>query len=522
MGLRFLPAAMPVAMLSLGAVLLWLLSFCVFALPRHTLGWHTDLFQFFNWINALDHGQAPHLDFHTPHGALAHYLPYWGYRLAGQYGGALEMASVLAAAVVLPCAVVAVARSCRIAVGLLILSALAALIVVPWSPGDGALVISQQLFYNRWCWAALGALFLFSLSARNGAGIFVDGLAVAVLLLFLFFTKMSYFVVAGVFVTIFGVLFRRFLRPATVGLLVFVGATLAVQLSNGSVDDYLRDVMDAVKATGFFWTGDNSPFLLNVLASWPQYAALAMACAVAVRGASLTRADWMFLVFVVAASVAILAQNGAQACVFALVAAFPRIINCCRGVRRALATAALLLFLLPALLAQGVVAFAFNTNRAHYAPVDLPRMQAVFFPRSKHDEIQRLQSGLALLERDDLANGGLMTFDFANWFPVFLDIAPVRGRLWCFHVGRSVSHETAPTAAAMFANVRHIMVPKFATIRFQLLLKSRLFDFTSVTQTSPRDFLLDVYGDYVDQRFVLVDENERWWLLRRMPEHRTK
>ena len=511
-------AASPLAALSFGAVALWLLGFCVFALPGQTLGSHTDLFQFFNWINALDHGQAPHRDFHTPHGALAHYFPYWGYRLAGQYGGALEMASVLALGAVLPCAVVALARGVALPLGLLILIALAALIVVPWNPGDGALVASQFLFYNRWCWAALGALFLFFLSARNNTSAVVEGLAVAVLLLFLFFTKMSYFAVGGVFVAVFGIAFRRFSRPAAIGLVVFVGATLAVQVWNDSVDDYLGDVTDAVKATGFFWTGSNSPFLVNVLGSWPQYAALAIACGLAASSASLTRVDWTFLLFVVAASVAILAQNGAQACVFALVAAFPRLIDCCRGVRRALATSALLLFLLPPLLAQGVAAFAFTAKHAHYAPVELPRMQAVLFSRSEHDAIRHLRSGLALLERDDLASGGLMAFDFANWFPVFLDIAPVKGRLWCYHVGRSVSHETAPPASATFANVRHIMVPKFATIRLQLLLKSRLFDFTSVTETSPRDFLLDVYGDFVARAFVLVDENEHWWLLRRVPE----
>lgn len=530
MGLRLPFAATPVVALSLGTVSLWLLGFCVFVLPGHTLGSHTDLFQFFNWINALDHGQAPHLDFHTPHGALAHYLPYWGYCLAGQYGGALEVASVLALGVILPCAVVALRRSVAVPLGLLILVALAALIVVPWNPGDGALVISQFLFYNRWCWAALGALFLFFPSVRPRtrsanrvrSGVFVEGLAVAVLLLFLFFTKMSYFAVGVAFVTIFGIALRRFLRPATIGLVGFLGATLSVQIWSGSVDDYIGDVVDAIKATGFFWTGSNSPFLLNVLASWPQYAALTIACAIAASGASLTRDDWILPPFVIAASVAIFAQNGAQACAFGLVAAFPILIESCRGVRRALVIGALFAFLLPALLAQGVAAFAFTTNQAHYAPVDLPRMEAVYFPRSKHHEIHRLQRGLALLERDDLANGGLMTFDFANWFPVFLDIPPVRGRLWCFHVGRSVSHETAPTTTAMFANVRFIMVPKFATIRLQLLLKSRLFDFTSVTQTSPRDFLLDIYGDFVAQTFVLVKENERWWLLRRVPEHGAK
>lgn len=499
---------------AIAAAALWLLAFAAFAWPRHTLGTHTDLFQFFNWINALDHGQMPNRDFATPMGALAHYLPYWGYRLTGQFGGALEVASLLALGIVLPCAVVALARRVVVAHGLAVLVGAAALIVVPWNPGDGGMVVSQFLFYNRWCWAALAMLLVFYLPARTRARSVVDGVAIAVLLLFLFFTKMSYFAVGAAFVCVFGLALGRFAPAAWAGSGIAVAAMLCTQVGTGAVGDYLTDVWVALRATGVLWTGKGSPFLLNVQASWAGYAAFGIAAAIATLGAGRkpTRAgnrqalDWTFFLFCffcVASSVLILAQNGAQACVFGLAAAFLHIATHCRGWRRALASGALAVFLLPTLLAQSVATFAFVTKH-RYTPAALPRMENVYYNPSAGRDLRHLRSGVALLQRNSVASGALTALDFANWFPVFFDIAPVPGRLWCFHPGRSISRATAPPAAALFANTRQVMVPKFdATAQPRL--------------RAPRDFLLALYGDYLARAYVLLDENDGWRLLAKEP-----
>ena len=506
----------PGAVLAATAVVLWGLAFGLFGAPAHTLGAHPDIFQFFNWINALDHGQMPSRDFHTPVGMLTHYLPYWGYRLAGQYAGAMEMASLLALAALLPCAAVALAGRVSTLAGVAVLVAAAALIAVPWNPGDGALVASQFLFYNRWCWAALGTLFLFHLPKRQPRSGVVEGLVVATLLLFLFLVKIPYFATGAVFVAVFGIGFGRFRRAAAQGFALFALAVAGLQAFTGVVDNYLGDVLGALNATGFFWVGAGSPFAVNLLDSWSQYAALVIAWAVVASGGGLQRGDWAFLGYAVASSVLILGQNGAQSCVFALVAGHLCLLARGTGPRRAIAGWALVVFLLPPIFAQGLASHAFATKHAYYQPVTLPRMGGLYFFGAERDFIRRLESGVSLLQGNDIQTGALMSFDFASWFPVFLNIAPVQGRMWCFHVGRSIEFDTAPSAARMFANVRHIMVPKFGHTRLTPLTPPQETPATAlahIAKTSPRDFLLAVYGDHVATAYRVAQENEHWWLL---------
>ena len=507
----------PGAVLAATAVALWGLAFGLFGAPAHTLGAHPDIFQFFNWINALDHGQMPSRDFHTPAGMLTHYLPYWGYRLAGQYAGAMEMASLLALAALLPCAAAALAGRVSTLVGVAVLVATAALIAVPWNPGDGVLVASQFLFYNRWCWAALGALFLFHLPKRQPRFGVVEGLVVATLLLFLFLVKIPYFAVGAVFVAVFGIGFRRFRRAAAQGFALFALAVAGLQAFTGVVDDYLGDVRGALNATGFVWAGAGSPFAVNLLGSWSQYAALVIAWAVVASGGGLRRSDWAFLGYAVISSMLILGQNGAQSCVFALVAGHLCLLARGTGPRRAVAGWALVVFLLPSLCAQGLASHVFATKHAHYQPVALPRMDGLhFFASAEPDFIHHLESGVALLQGNDIQSGALMSLDFASWFPVFLDIAPVHGRMWCFHVGRSIDFDTAPSAVEIFANVRHIMVPKFGRSRLTPLTPPQEAPATALARTSrmsSRDFLLAVYGDHVAAAYRVARENEHWWLL---------
>lgn len=511
---------------------LWLAAFFLFAWPRRTFGWHIDLFQFFNWINAVDHGQVPSRDFHTPFGALAHYLLFWGYVLADGFGGALEMASVLALAILLPCGAVILANRTSLPVALAVATSAAALVVVPWNPGDGAWVISQQLFYNRWCWCALALLFLVFLPVKERGRATLEGMIIGVLLLFLFFLKLTYFAVGTAFVGLFGLGLKRFPNAAAIGLGVLAATVAGVQVVLGSVDGYLADLWITIQATGILWTGAGSPFQLNLLASWPQFAALAIACCCALpeserppdtpgksrgnqRRAPLDRVDWCFILFATASSAVLLGQNGAQACVYALLAPLVRLIRACNGWRAGIAGAALASFLVPPLLAQAVAAHAFAVGHPHFAPMNLPRTRNVYFPRGKRPELDELQSGVDLLRKHAVA-AHLAAFDFANWFPALLDAPPRPGRLWCFYVGRAISLATAPTAPEMLRGARYVMIPKlgaaWARNPNELGELDPSLDITRAVRSSSRDFLLGLYGEALRQRYVLLDENAHWRL----------
>ena len=87
-------------------------------------------------------------------------------------------------------------------------------------------------------------------ASRPRTANWLEPAAVGFLLLFLFFTKASYFVVAFVFVAIFGIALKRFLRAGVIGIVVLLTAALGVQLTTGWVKHYLADILTAIEITG--------------------------------------------------------------------------------------------------------------------------------------------------------------------------------------------------------------------------------------------------------------------------------
>ena len=487
------------------AALLWLLAASLFVVPQRTMGVSLDLIQFFNWINAVDHGQLPSRDFQTPIGVLTHYLPWLGFRLLGGFAGAVEAGSVIALAILLPSAVIVLRRRVGRTTSMAFLVAASALVVVPWNPGDGPMVVSQFLFYNRWCWSALAILWLFIVPARGGGSHWVEGGAIGALLLLLFFVKVSYFAVGLVFVGVFGLLLGRFRPPAAIGLGGLLAGVAGVQAFAGFVDDYISQVGDTLRASGLFWRDPHDVSAatpLNLRANAPYLLLVPIACGFALTGKAFSypatarpgleaATNWLFALFALAASVAILGQNGAQACTFALVAVFALINHGLVGWRRGAVGALLAAFMLPTFISQCVVSTLFQASPHHYRPMALPRMANVFFADAA--VLAELRTGVELLARNN-AQRQLLVFDHATWFPVFFNVEPRRGRLWCLHVGRTINREMAPTADELFANVRHVMVPK------------------SDVRRQPRQFLMERYGGHLAARYQLVDENEHWRL----------
>ena len=114
-----------------------------------------DTFVYFDGIHRLNSGQVPHKDFHTPLGSVAYLVPYFGYRLSGGYGGALELASFLVAAVFTLISIVLLHRRTSVFFGVLTIAFLALLVAVPMNVGTLGNEVTHAMFYNRWGWAAL-------------------------------------------------------------------------------------------------------------------------------------------------------------------------------------------------------------------------------------------------------------------------------------------------------------------------------------------------------------------------------
>lgn len=513
--------AMACALVFLGLVL--------FVLPEATVSasFTHDLFVYLGGIHRVEQGQLPSRDFYSPLGLLGYYLPYLGHRLVGQFGGAMEAASFLALLGAMPAAVIALRNRVPPLAGGLLLVAVFGLIMVPLNPGDGGGLVSQAMFYNRWCWAMLALLFLFAIppathhSGRGGrAANWLEPAAVAFLLLFLFFTKASYFVVGFAFVAIFGIALRRFLCTGVISIVVLLAVALWVQLTTGWVKHYLADIRTAIEITGPVRTNF---FEQKIVFNLAEYALVALAYACMVPRRQLRAADVLLALYVVGSSIPILSQNAPQQYVFSLAALFAHLLALCRRsgrerelafrISRRMVTAALLVFLLPHLARQCIATVFFlggalgSPSFADIRATGLPRMQGVLVSESREGEyVRTLQSGVALLREQGVRDATLMTLDFANPFPVLLDLPPALGDPWCIHVDRHISLQTALAGEKLFADAAYVMIPTYSGERER----------ETETVAETRDFLLGIYGDYLAEAYSTAAENEHWRLLRRV------
>ena len=480
----------------------WLAGAAAFGLPGLTMDWGRDLVVFFGQINALEHGQVPYRDFRTSMGALPFYLPWFGYRLGGGFAGALEIGGLLAAALLLPCIVVALRVRLGLPTALATLLCLTAVAATPVYLGYH--VPSQVGFYNRWASAALAALFLFAVPPTREHPR-ADGAGMAALLLFLFFVKASYFAVGLAFVLGFGAVLGLFRRAALIGAGGFLAVVVAVQAATGLIDDYLAELAHSFNVSGVSWYAREG-FLANSLSrSASYYGVFAVACIVAFVGeASVCWRRWLFMLFAAFACLAIQGHDAGFYGPFALLAPMALLAarTSVRPWRRWLAVC-LGLFMLPFLAAAPRTAFDLHRDDSLQA-AELPRMTGVYVillsrasPRGHHAlsyVVDELAAGLRLLEQNGIGDG-VFGLDYYNYFPVLLDVPPLPGRLAVLMPERTMNRDRAPRPATLLRHAPYVMVPK--------------------ASNSERRALLALYGKHLRASYRRLDSNDHWQLWER-------
>lgn len=534
---------------------LWVATGCLLALAIAVFVWPggtyaakglNDVFGFFDAMHRLDMGQQPHVDFHTPVGWLAYGLPYLGYAVLGQFGGALEFGSVALLGMLLPLAALALRGRAPTGAGLLLLAALFAVVAVPWPLGESGLVSTQVLHYNRWGWALLTTLLLFGLpvekAGERGSRPFLAGAesaAIAALLSMLFFLKITYFVVGLGFVLLFGVALARFRRAAGWGLAFSLFLILVIQWSAGWVDDYLRDLWrTTVVATqsGAHHTPGFADVLLTTLSSLGLAGA---ACGIAGLVKRLSLQDCLLATYILASCVALATQNSmAPNFLFALLPVFVAMAaRCPRGSNhRRLVMVCMWIFLLPAFARQLLATAAFLMAAHGHCPgcaSGLPRMEGAWFgglagpnafeagvPQmadpsdallwsrrhtnnshldvSNAEYLQTLRTGLALLRAAGHADDTVAVADFGNAFSVLLDVPSPKGVILHLHVGRFIDRHLAKSKEFVFGDANWLMIPKFPVF----------MDSTAV--------VMEAQAAHLSKDWEEAAANDHWRLLRRV------
>jgi hypothetical protein len=480
-------------------------------------------------------GHIAHVEFHDPVGSLNFYLTALGFHLVGPGPQAFVVGAAVLAAVICAAATFVAWRRLPLLPAALFVLFSGFQILMPASPGDQPNAYSFAMSYNRYGWSAFGVLaLLLFVPPRNGRrGDAVDVGIATILLLALFYLKITYFGAALLMVVCALLLSRHLRARSTAWVLVTLAVTInALALHSWS---YIRDVLGAASRGAI---RDNlvmhANFILNHGAEYAAGLALFGIAYWLWRHASAPARLPFSVALVLVSGFLLLTQNSqSHAMPMGIVAAFivyDELHQKMKDRRWVLATP-LLIALLPfpvlALAGAGasVVGYTLAATRSadleivtstHLRGLAVPKASGPALLAAVANEAEPRWSLLnkaresrarhellpaeyieTLLEAADLLSPfapqtAIVLLDQVNPLPFMLGLAPPKGGdLW--------SDGPGSPAEQLLLDVEFVLVPKFPTSR-------------QIT-----DALVAAYAPYVSLHFNQVEESRSWFLFRRAP-----
>lgn len=516
-----------------------------------------DLMVFYDGAHRILSGQVPNRDFHTPLGLLAYLLPAFGLWLGGSLGAMAPLATALFALMLAGPLFYVSASRLPFPYAVLFVAYVAMLAVAPINPGGSWLDPTFAMFYNRFGWAALSALFLMALPRiRPGfGGTALDAVCAAWLAIVLFYLKLSYAAVGAAFLLALLALpsCRRF------AALALLGAGLAMLLVEAfwrGTGAYLADAVNAAHVTGAVRGGVFQMALL-VGRNLPQ----GVACAAALVVGLMRRTRAIYLLASVAMGVCgllLLNQNAQDAEIPVLLpAALVAILGPAAPASdapssdaRAASTrsTALLIFVILALpgltnaalglryfrhelrrmppdresvaeldgvvthegvfvpgdarpplgVPVGVLEQAMRSGVAETSTLTLLRQVRSRQPLAQSEYIATLKDGADALRADPRLAGPVYTFDLQNPFNAMLGRRPPKGDASWNHYGRTFNEHIFLKPEQALADVQIIMDPK------------------DPMEMYSEHFLLKNYGQYISTNFRPAAETTYWRIYKRV------
>jgi hypothetical protein len=273
--------------------------------------WPNDVMGLIDIAHRVYVGQVPYKDFQLFYGPLVAFVPALGLALGLQGGAIFGVNALVAAGVVLPAAAVLSARRLTPPAAVLAFVFLWLLIVVPMAEGHPHDDITWATFYNRHGWAAFIALLLFYLAPERPwrFGKWIDAAALAVLVLFSLYTKISFGVVSLGFVAASLVVskYHRDTAALAIALVVLVATAAEVALHFHAA--YLRNIIEFTsRAQGGSLGAQQLESLL--IGNTPVIASALAALGAARAAGRRVRLDILFVLGCIAATIALRGSIG--------------------------------------------------------------------------------------------------------------------------------------------------------------------------------------------------------------------
>jgi hypothetical protein len=482
----------------------------------------------------LHNGQVPHVDFHTPLGAMTFELTRIGFAMVGTIPLAALAGPLLLVVPALAAGAVAAARRLPLLPAVLFTVYVTLLVMMPANVGDLPNAYSLAMAYNRWGWSALTILcLLLFVPPRSGVGRpWIDPFLGGALLLFAFYLKITY-AVASVAAIVAAIVVMSHVRRQWRPWIAALGAVL-LNAALPHSRAYLADVW-AAASTGYTRASIADQVLSTVShrAEFAIYAVVVMFVVWLWRRGRAPAESIFGSLLVLGVGMFVLSQNSQAGDIPVALVPFFLI---CRTLWRAWPRTSKLLSwdAVPVMVAVLVwpmlaVAAEATTLAAYYRAasrdqrvdeITTTNLRGLAVPADRRDLEETLADGpfrvQSLLRdpplRDPLSQqqylGTLLeaaallgsekppavvfVLDQVNAMPFVLGHPPPRGsNLWLWE------EEPPRPAAELFADVDVVLVPKYST-----LARSTVF-------------ALNVYGDYLATAFPVRHDTRSWSILRR-------
>jgi hypothetical protein len=481
----------------------------------------------------MQHGHVPHVDFHTPFGRLTFFLTYVGFWIVGPAPQAVLISQFLVLVPLFFIASVVASRRLPLLPAVVFVVYAMLLVLMPTNVGDIPNAYSLAMSYNRWGWSALTILLLllFADPAQKEDGAWLDVAAGGLLLLFLFYLKVTSFM-AGVGALLSALVLSRHVRrdwQLWAGVIALTMLNVFLPYNRA----YLSDIWTAT--TSGYLRAEPGDLVVSFLTNKAEYAILCGGVLFLVwlwmrRHASITKPLGAVVVLVL--GLFVLSQNSQAGEIPVGIVIFFVIYQVLRqssaearssSGANSLVPIIVLVWPLVGIAAQATMVAGYSraamrddrlvrietTNlrglavpadardlaeavaRTNYQVLSTLRDPPLRFSLTQSAYVQTLLEAAALFagEREPVR---ILVLDQVNAMPFVLGFPPPRGgELWLW------PQNPARAAEEVFGDVDVVLVPKYST-----LARSTIFAITT-------------YGDYLSRTFPTRQESASWTILRR-------
>lgn len=481
-------------------------------------------------------GQQPHVDFHEPLGRLNFLLTAFGFRIVGPHPASFLVGVAIVTAVLFAGALLVAWRRLPLLPAAIFVVFVCLLALMPTNIGERPNLYSFAMSYNRYCWGALAvlAMILFVPPQERRGHDGTDLAIAALLLLALFYLKITYFTaamaMAAAAIVLYPHLRQRWPSWAVVAALVTANAAAPFN------QDYLHDLWEAARLGAAH--SDLALQLNNIFAAASEHGAHAAALVLAGWFWLTRRAPWRVPIAVgllFAIGLSVLSQNTQKEGLPLTVVMVMILYDLLRRLdaRRsevAPLLAALLVFPLFSIAASAYTLAGYSAKARRDEAlfvVERTNLQGLAVPAGErgslsayarafaynpardragvplpHYEVSQYEYVVTLIEaadlvslrsqKDDRTAPHIALLDQVNPLPFMLGLPPARGgNLW------SIWNRPLPDPEQYLGSADYVLIPKFSTA------------------PSWTAALVDHYRLYLEDHFSHVADTDAWVLLAR-------